>query len=76
MILYQGFQRTVMVGCICMAQTLLDITDIPSVPGDIAVFIGTSGSQEITACDIAEQAGTISNEVLSCLGARLERIVT
>lgn len=44
MILYQGFQRTVMVGCICMAQTLLDITDIPSVPGDIAVFIGKSQS--------------------------------
>ena len=65
------------VGRICMDQTLLDITDIPVVmPGDIAVFIGTSGSREITACDIAEQAGTISNEVLSCLGARLERIVT
>jgi len=64
------------VGRICMDQTLLDITDIPAVmPGDIAVFIGTSGSQEITACDIAEQSGTISNEVLSRLGARLERVL-
>lgn len=63
-------------GRICMDQTLLDITDIPAVmPGDIAVFIGTSGSQEITACDIAEQSGTISNEVLSRLGGRLERVL-
>lgn len=65
------------VGRICMDQTLLDITDIPSAtPGDIAVFIGKSGSMEITACDIAEQAGTISNEVLSRLGKRLERTLT
>jgi len=57
-----------------MDQTLLDVTDIPSaISGDIAVFIGKSGDKEITACDIAEQTGTISNEVLSRLGERLER---
>lgn len=57
-----------------MDQTLLEVTDVPAVAsGDIAVFIGKSGAREITACDIAEQAGTISNEVLSCLGERLER---
>ena len=62
------------VGRICMDQTLLDVTNIPAVmSGDIAVFIGKSGNQEITACDVAEQAGTISNEVLSRLGERLER---
>lgn len=62
------------VGRICMDQTLLDVTDIPSVvPGDTAVFIGASGEQEITACDVAAQAGTISNEILSCLGNRLLR---
>lgn len=63
------------VGRICMDQTLLDVTDISgAAPGDTAVLIGRSGSLEITACDIAEQAGTISNEILSRLGARLERI--
>lgn len=63
-------------GRICMDQTLLDVTDIPSVVSrDIAVFIGKSGGREITACDIAEQAGTISNEVLSRLGGRLERVL-
>jgi len=63
-------------GCICMDQTLLDVTGIPDVrSGDIAVFIGRSGDEEITACDIAEQTGTIANEVLSRLGERLERRV-
>lgn len=62
------------VGRICMDQTLLDVTDIPNVtPGETAVFIGRSGGMEIAACDVAAQAGTISNEVLSRLGARLER---
>ena len=62
------------VGRICMDQTLIDVTDVPTVSsGDIAVFIGKSGNKEIAACDVAEQAGTISNEVLSCLGERLER---
>lgn len=71
--LVQGYVAPI-VGRICMDQTLLDVTDIPSVvSGDTAVFIGASGEREITACDVAEQAGTISNEILSCLGRRLDR---
>ena len=64
------------IGRICMDQTLVDITGIPNVsPGDIAVLIGKSGELEITACDLAEQTGTISNEILSRLGVRLERMM-
>lgn len=64
------------IGRICMDQTLVDITDIPNVKqGDIAVVIGKSGKSEITVYDIAEQAGTITNEVLSHLGNRLERTI-
>ena len=62
------------VGRICMDQMLVDISDIPDVnAGDIAVIIGRSGDAKITACDLAEQTGTISNEILSRLGQRLER---
>lgn len=61
-------------GLICMDQTLIDVTDIPGVsPGDEAVLIGCSGDRELTACDLARQAGTIPNELLSRLGPRLER---
>lgn len=59
-----------------MDQTLIDVTEIPDAEaGDIAVFIGKSGEEEITACDLAEEADTISNEILSRLGARLKRIM-
>lgn len=69
-------QKAPIVGRICMDQTIVDVTDIPGVsPGDTAVLIGRSGELEITACDMAEQAGTISNEILSRLGTRLERIM-
>lgn len=61
-------------GRVCMDQTLIDITGIPDVqPGGTAVIIGQSGDLEITACDVAAQANTIPNEILSRLGPRLER---
>lgn len=61
-------------GRICMDQTIVDVSDIPEVrAGDTAVVIGRSGAEEITACDLAEQSGTITNEILSRLGGRLER---
>lgn len=66
--------KTPIVGRICMDQMLADISDIPDVQaGDAAVIIGQSGEAKITACDLAEQTGTISNEILSRLGQRLER---
>lgn len=43
--------------------------------GDIAVIIGKSGKAEVTACEISEQAGTVSTKILGRLGARLERVV-
>lgn len=54
----------------------MDVSGIPGAKaGDVAVLIGKSGEMEISACDIADQAKTITNEVLSRLGARLEKIV-
>lgn len=63
-----------MVGRLCMDQTLVDVSAVPEVKaGDVAVLIGRSGHSEITACDLAEETGTISNEILSRLGGRLKR---
>lgn len=69
--------RAPIVGRVCMDLTLVDVSEIPQTQtGDIAVIIGKSGELEITAEEIAEQCGTITNELLSRLGPRLERIVT
>lgn len=69
-------RRAEIIGRICMDQTLVDVTDIEDVKaGDVAVLIGCSGAETISALDIAEQADTITNEVLSRFGGRLNRIV-
>lgn len=80
--LSQGRGRVLINGCsapivgrICMDQTLVDVSGVSELsPGDVAVLIGTSGDQEITAGELAKGCGTIANEILSRLGERLERI--
>ena len=74
-VLINGYEAPI-IGRICMDQMIVDITDLPDVKsGDIAVFIGKSGQYEITAYDLAEASGTITNELLSRLGSRLRMIV-
>ena len=69
-------QRAPIIGRICMDQTLVDVSGIDRVrAGDTAVLIGRSGEQELSVCEMAEAAGTITNEILSRMGARLERVV-
>lgn len=68
-------QYAPIIGRICMDQLLVDVTDIPDVkPADIATLIGKDGNLEITAADLAYQSGTITNELLSRLGPRLDRV--
>ncbi len=69
-------RRAPVAGRVCMDQTLVDVTEIPDVqPGDIAVLIGRSGGEVLTAYDMAQAAGTITNEIFTSLGARLPRMV-
>lgn len=68
-------QPTPIIGRICMDQLLADVTAIPRLqPGDVATLIGSDGSESISAADLADACGTITNELLSCLGPRLERV--
>lgn len=63
------------VGRVCMDQTMVDVSHIPQArAGDAAVVIGSWGDETIRASETAEAAGTITNELLSRLGPRLERI--
>lgn len=67
-------RRAPIIGRICMDQTTVDISDIPDVhPGDTAVIIGTSGGETISVYELAEKTDTITNEILSRLGSRLNR---
>ena len=68
-------QRVSFAGRVCMDQLLLDVTDLPEVkPGDTVTLIGRDGDQVLPAEAMAGAAGTITNELLSRLGPRLERV--
>ena len=61
-----------MVGRMCMDQLLVDVTDVAdTAPGDMVTLIGRDSMAEIRAETVAEQCGTITNELLSRLGHRL-----
>jgi alanine racemase len=68
-------QKVPLVGNIAMDMLMADITGLGDIPvGSEAVFIGTQGSQTITAADVAAAAGTIDYEIVTGLSARVPRI--
>lgn len=70
-----GGRQAPIVGKICMDQLAVDVTDIPNVKtGSIATLIGKDGKEEITAPMVAESAESITNELLSRMGHRLNII--
>lgn len=65
-------RRCPMAGRMCMDQLLVDVTDLPEVEaGDVVTLIGRDGGERIFAEWVAEQCGTITNELFSRLGGRL-----
>lgn len=70
-------KKAPIVGRICMDQLFIDVTKIPEAKtNDEVVMIGSQDKESITAEMVADCVGTISNEILSRLGNRLERIIT
>lgn len=74
-VLIRGQQARI-VGRICMDQMIVDITAI----GDAAVhdrvtLIGKDGSKTIYAEELASLSQTITNELLSRLGSRINRVL-
>ena len=68
-------RRAPILGKICMDQMLIDITGIMEVnKGDVATLIGCDGEEEISAVSIANYVDTITNELFSRLGNRIERV--
>jgi alanine racemase len=62
-------QRVPIVGRVCMNLTMIDVTGIADVGvGDEVVLLGTQGSEQITAEEIATRIQTISYEVYCTFG--------
>lgn len=66
-------KRVRVVGRVCMGQTIIDITGIHAHVGDEVVLIGTSGSDTITAVDLAGWARTNPHEIVARLSPSLQR---
>lgn len=67
-------KRVPIVGRVCMDQCMADVTEVEGVaPGDEVVLLGRQGESEITAQELAERDHTIHYEVMTGIGARVER---
>jgi len=68
-------QRAVIIGQICMDQTMVDVTGIQGVKlGDTVTILGKDGEQAIDAAQMAASIGTISYEILCGISKRVPRI--
>ncbi len=67
-------RRAPLIGMVSMDAITLDVTDIPEAKlGDVATLIGSDGDERITAEEVGEWSNTISYEVLTSIGPRVER---
>lgn len=67
-------RRCPVVGRICMDYSMVLLDDVPDArSGDEVVVIGRQGEAEVTLNEVARAAETIPYEIISCLGARIER---
>ena len=68
-------KRAPILGRVCMDQTLVDVTDIPGVcSGDEVVLLGTSGTETITAEQLAAAASSFNYEQICDLSHRVSRV--
>ncbi len=66
--------RAPLIGAVSMDAITVDVTDVPDVRiGDHVTLIGSDGNERITAEDVAGWSETISYEVLTSIGPRVER---
>ncbi|MFM8364939.1 MAG: alanine racemase [Verrucomicrobiota bacterium] len=63
-----------LLGRVTMDQILVAVSALPGVePGDIATLLGRDGEGEISASQLAEQAGTIPWDIFTGIGQRVRR---
>jgi alanine racemase len=68
-------RRYPLAGGVTMDQLVVDVGDDEVEVGDEVVLLGHQGDASITADEWAEWGGTVSWEILACLGARVPRVL-
>ncbi len=67
-------RKAPIVGRVCMDQMMVDITDIPDVKiEDVVTLVGKDGSEQITAEEISEAAGSFNYEFVCDISKRVPR---
>jgi alanine racemase len=67
-------RRAPLIGAVSMDAITVDVTGVPGVQvGDVATLVGSDGDERITAEEVGEWSGTISYEILTSIGPRVER---
>jgi alanine racemase len=64
------------VGTVTMDMTMIDVTDVPCMVGDVATVLGRAGARVLDAVTVAEGGGVSPYELLVGLALRAERIYT
>jgi alanine racemase len=68
-------QRCPLLGRVTMDQIMADVSHVAEAAiGDEAILIGSSGSQEILAAEVAGKAGTIAWDIFTSIGPRVDRV--
>jgi alanine racemase len=68
-------ERYPVVGTVCMDQLMVNVSGNMQVSvGDDVIFIGSSGTERITAWDVASHTGTIPYETTCALTPRVPRV--
>lgn len=62
------------VGDICMDCFFVDVTNIDAKINQKVTIFGFDGAEHISVCNLAKKCDTISHEILTGLGDRIERI--
>jgi alanine racemase len=67
-------RRAPLIGMVSMDAITVDVTDVAGVQiGDVVTLLGEDGNEVVTAEDVAAWSSTISYEVLTSIGQRVER---
>jgi alanine racemase len=68
-------RRCALLGRVTMDLIMIDVSEIKDVDvGDEVVLMGRQGSTEISCTELAERAGTITWEITTRIGSRVERV--